>query len=105
MDNLIRPTFCLKRSRIILYTERWSRSFLRTCAGISQEPAREHRNDVASLARPEFLVEVEAFGVIDKKAPGWGGEILSGEQRSLQECLSGESAFLSGCDGTNPKNW
>jgi len=32
-----------------------------------------------------------------------GGEILSGEQRSLQECLSGNLLFLSGCDGTNPK--
>ena len=94
MDNLIKTYVLLKEIKDYpLYREVEQEFFKKHAPGLAKNPPASTVMNVASLALPEFLVEVEAFGVIDKKAPGWAAKYYLGEQRSLQECLSGESAF------------
>jgi 2-iminobutanoate/2-iminopropanoate deaminase len=58
---------------------------------------------VTSLALPEFLVEVEAFGVIDKDKPDWATKYNPGSEEASSSASAGDLLFLSGCDGSDPK--
>jgi len=58
---------------------------------------------VDDLPRPEFLVEVEAFGVIDKRAPNWITKHYPGSDFAAGGVSAGKLLFLSGCDGSNPE--
>ncbi|MBL6958635.1 MAG: hypothetical protein ISR52_06625 [Rhodospirillales bacterium] len=54
------------------------------------------------LPRPEFLIEVEAFGVADTAAPGWDSVFYAGNKEASSVVRAGNLLFLSGCDGTDP---
>jgi enamine deaminase RidA (YjgF/YER057c/UK114 family) len=54
---------------------------------------------VHELPRPEFLVEVEAFGVTDRTAPGWTTSYCQGSPEASDSASAGRLLFLSGCDG------
>ena len=56
---------------------------------------------VAELPRPEFLIEVEAFGVIDKGAPGFAYAHQAGTEMAAASVTAGNLVFLSGCDGAD----
>jgi enamine deaminase RidA (YjgF/YER057c/UK114 family) len=53
---------------------------------------------VAELPRPEFLIEVEAFGVIDKGAPGFAYSHQAGTETAAMSVTVGNLVFLSGCE-------
>jgi enamine deaminase RidA (YjgF/YER057c/UK114 family) len=54
---------------------------------------------VQELPRPEFLVEVEAFGVTDRMALGWTTHYHPGSTEASGSASVGRLLFLSGCDG------
>lgn len=54
------------------------------------------------LPRPEFLVEVEAIGVVDKEAPAWPTRYYPGAADASRAVATGKLLFLSGCDGSDP---
>ncbi len=73
---------------------------------------------VASLALPEFLVEIDVYGVIDRNAPGWEvkyyPEYWAGKKlayphvapeagKFARSVVVGNLVFVSGCEGLNPK--
>jgi 2-iminobutanoate/2-iminopropanoate deaminase len=58
--------------------------------------------NVSSLALPDFLVEIEAFGVVDKKAPGWNTRYFPGTKEASSGASAGNLLFLSACTGLNP---
>jgi 2-iminobutanoate/2-iminopropanoate deaminase len=82
---------------------------------IEQEFFQEHAPDLAgnppastviqaaSLALPEFLMEVEAFGAIKRDAAGWEVRSIRGNQEAASAASLGQLLFLSGCDGSDPK--
>ena len=104
MDNLIKTYVLLKEIKDYpLYREVEQEFFKKHAPGLAKNPPASTVMNVASLARPEFLVEVEAFGVIDKKAPGWAAKYYPGSKEASRSASAGNLLFLSGCDGTNPK--
>lgn len=87
---------------------------VQTYREVEQEYFKEHAPEVAAnppastvfimkeLPRPEFLVEVEAFGVADRTAPDWKMTCYSGHKYASSAVAAGKLVFLSGCDGSNP---
>jgi len=65
------------------------------------KPAASTAFIVAELPRPEFLIEVEAFGVIDKNAPDFAYAHQSGTEFAAASVTAGHLVFLSGCDGAD----
>ena len=59
---------------------------------------------VKELPRPEFVVEVEAFGLINKAKPDFSAEFYQGNQFASQSVRAGNLLFLSGCDGNGKNN-
>ena len=104
MDNLLKTYVLLKEMKDYpQYREVEQEFFKKHAPGLAKNPPASTVINVTSLARPEFLVEVEAFGVIDKKAPGWATKYYSGSKEASSSVSAGNLLFLSGCDGTNPK--
>ena len=85
------------------YREEEKAFFKKHAPDIVKNPPASTLIKVSCLARPEFLVEVEAFGVIDQKAPGWTTRYHAGSQETSGSASAGNLLFLSGCDGSNPK--
>ncbi len=54
------------------------------------------------LPRPEFLVEVEAIGVVDKALSGWETRFYQGTDDAALGVSTGKLLFLSACDGSDP---
>jgi 2-iminobutanoate/2-iminopropanoate deaminase len=104
MDNLLKTYVLLKEMKDYPQYREVEREFFKKYApGLAKNPPASTVMNVSSLARPEFLVEVEAFGVIDKKAPGWTTKYYQGSKEASSCVSAGNLLFLSGCDGTNPK--
>jgi 2-iminobutanoate/2-iminopropanoate deaminase len=57
---------------------------------------------VDELPRPEFLVEVEAFGVAGSSLKGWPVRFHPGTEIAAASASAGRLLFLSGIDGTDP---
>jgi len=72
----------------------------------------------AGVARLEYLVEIDAVGVISRDKPGqevtfypeyWGGKKLAGDHvapeapRFSRATVAGNLVFVSGCEALNPK--
>jgi 2-iminobutanoate/2-iminopropanoate deaminase len=104
MDNLLKTYVLLKEMKDYpLYREVEQEFFRKHAPELAKNPPASTVINVSSLARPEFLVEVEAFGVMDKKAPGWVTQYYQGSKEASSCVSAGNLLFLSGCDGTNPK--
>ncbi len=58
---------------------------------------------VDELPRPEFLVEVEAFGVANERSPDWATTFYPGSTAAASAVSAGKLLFLSACDGANPE--
>ncbi len=71
----------------------------------------------ASLARPEFLIEIEAFGVISRDKPGWEvmvypdywgskkfayPDVAPGRPMAAKAAVVGNLVFVSGCQALYP---
>jgi 2-iminobutanoate/2-iminopropanoate deaminase len=104
MDNLVKTYVLLKEIKDYpLYREVEQEFFKKHAPGLAKNPPASTVINVSSLALPEFLVEVEAFGVMDKKASGWVAKYNPGSKEASSSVSAGNLLFLSGCDGTNPK--
>jgi 2-iminobutanoate/2-iminopropanoate deaminase len=104
MDHLLKTYVLLKEMKDYPQYREVEREFFKKHApGLAKNPPASTVMNVSSLARPEFLVEVEAFGVIDKKAPGWTTKYYPGSKEASTCVSAGHLLFLSGCDGANPK--
>jgi len=103
MNNLVKTYVLLKNIKDYqLYREVEQEFFKKHAPGLAKNPPASTVINVSSLALPEFLVEVEAFGVVDKKAVGWSTKYFPGNKEASSSASAGNLLFLSGCDGANP---
>ena len=104
LDNLVKTYVLLKDVKNYpLYREAEQEFFKKHAPGLAKNPPASTVINASSLALPEFLVEVEGLGVIDKKAPDWPTKYFSGNSEASSSASAGKLLFLSGCDGSNPK--
>ena len=104
MNNLVKTYILLKDMKnYSLYREVEQDFFKKHAPDLAKNPPASTAINASSLALPEFLVEVEAFGVIDKKRADWAAKIYPGSKEAPNSASAGKLLFLSGCDGSNPK--
>jgi 2-iminobutanoate/2-iminopropanoate deaminase len=104
IENLVKTYVLLKDIKDYpQYREMEQEFFKKHAPGLAKNPPASTVINASSLALPEFLVEVEAFGVIDKKVPGWTTKYYPGGKEASSSASAGNLLFLSGCDGSNPK--
>ncbi len=104
MKNLVKTYVLLKDIKDYpLYREVEQAFFKEHAPGLAKNPPASTVMNVASLALPEFLVEVEAFGVIDRKKPDWTAKYSPGSKQVSSSASAGHLLFLSGLDGSDPK--
>jgi len=104
LDNLLKTYVLLKDMKDYpLYREVEREFFKKHAPGLAKNPPASTVINASSLALPEFLVEVEGFGVIDKNASGWPTKYFPGSKEASSSASVGKLLFLSGCDGSDPK--
>jgi enamine deaminase RidA (YjgF/YER057c/UK114 family) len=102
VNNLVKTYVLLKDIRDYpLYREVEKAFFQEHAPDLAENPPATTIINVTSLALPEFLVEVEAFGVVDREATGW--EAKYGQSMPAGPASAGNLLFLSGRDGTSPE--
>jgi enamine deaminase RidA (YjgF/YER057c/UK114 family) len=104
MNNLVKTYVLLKDIKDYpLYREVELAFFKEHAPDLADNPPASTVINVTSLALPEFLVEVEAFGVIDKEKPDWATKYYPGTKQASSSASAGNLLFLSGFDGSDPK--
>ncbi|MCZ7564696.1 MAG: Rid family hydrolase [Burkholderiales bacterium] len=76
--------------------------FLRHAPALLDAPPASTVFVAKSLPRPEFKIEVEAYGVVDRAAPGARAEYYAGGADAPAAVAVGKLLFVSGCDGSDP---
>lgn len=103
MENVVKTNVFLKDIRELERYREVERAYFRAHApALVAHPPASTVFVVHELPRPEFLVEVEAFGVTDRMAPGWTTYYHPGSTEASGSASVGKLLFLSGCDGLNP---
>lgn len=104
MDNLVKTYVLLKNIKDYpAYREVEQEFFKRYAPKLAQNPPASTVINVNSLDLPEFLVEVEAFGVVDQRRPGWEVKYSPGSKEASNCVSAGNLLFLSGFDGSNSR--
>ena len=104
LNNLVKTYVLLKNiDDYPLYREVEQAFFKEHAPDLAQNPPACTVINVSSLALPEFLVEVEAFGVIDKEKTDWTAKYNPGSREAAGSASAGNLLFLSGCDGSDPQ--
>ena len=104
LNNLVKTYVLLKDIKDYpLYREVEQAFFEEHAPALAKKSPASTVINVTSLALPEFLVEVEAFGVIDKQKPDWATKYYPGGKHASSSVSAGDLLFLSGCDGSDPK--
>ena len=105
MSSLVKTNVFLKDlNDLQQYREVEQAYFQEHAPDLARNPPASTAIIVSELPRPEFLVEVEAFGVIDERAPDWTTKYYPGSIAATSGVSAGNLLFLSGCDGSNPNN-
>ncbi len=105
MSSLVKTNVFLKDlNDLQQYREVEQEYFQEHAPDLARNPPASTAIVVSELPRPEFLVEVEAFGVIDERAPDWTTKYYPGSLAATSGVSAGNLLFLSGCDGSNPDN-
>jgi len=104
LTNLLKTYVLLKDMKDYPLYRKVEREFFKDHAPhLVKTPPASTAIMASSLARPEFLIEVEAFGVRDSKAPHWDVAYHAGDREASSSSAAGKLLFLSGCDGADPK--
>jgi 2-iminobutanoate/2-iminopropanoate deaminase len=104
INNLVKTYVLLKDiNNCALYRKVEKEFFKKHAPDLVKNPPASTVINVSSLALPEFLVEIEAFGVVDKKARGWATKYYPGNKESSATAAAGDLLFLSADDGSDPK--
>lgn len=98
VENLVKTYVLLKDMKNYQAYREVEEQFFKTHAPSAARPASTAIR-VTSLALPEFLVEVEAFGVVDKQSAQ--AKYQPGSKDAAQSVSAEDLVFLSGCDGCN----
>ena len=102
MNSLVKTHVFVKTlDDLRAYREVEREFFLEQAPRLSREPPASTAFVVDELPRPEFLVEVEAFGVAGAGLPGWSTRFQKGSEAAASAVSAGNLLFLSGVDGTN----
>ena len=103
MSNLLKTNVLLKDiGDLPVYREIERAFFQKHAPDLARNPPASTVIIASELPRREFLVEVEAFGVVDKKAPGWPVKYHPGNKDASGAVCAGNLLFLSACDGSVP---
>lgn len=108
MNNLVKTYVLLTRIEDYpVYRKTEQEFFQKHAPLLVKHPPASTVINVTSLAMPEFLVEVEAFGFVDSKKTGWKPkyfpETPAKGATASHSGIIGNLVFLSGVDGSNPK--
>lgn len=104
IENLVKTYVLLKNMKDYpVYRDVEREFFKKHAPSLAKNPPASTVINVSSLALPEFLVEVEAFGVINPKTPNWATKYYPGSKEASSSVSGGKLLFLSGYDGSNPK--
>jgi 2-iminobutanoate/2-iminopropanoate deaminase len=102
LENIVKTYVLLRDMKDLpLYRKLEREFFAKHAPALAENPPASTAIQASSLARPEFLVETEAFAVVDRKAPGWEAAYYPGDQDASSSAAAGSLLFLSGCDGTD----
>ena len=92
LANVVKTNVFIKDAAMLHRYREVEREFFRVHApAFLQHPPASTVFVMTELPRPEFLIEVEAFGVADAKVPGWETRYRAGA------ASAGNLLFLSGC--------
>ena len=95
LANVVKTNVFIKDAAMLRRYRDVERAFFRAHApAFVERPPASTVFVMTELPRREFLIEVEAFGVADAKAPGWATHYHAGA------VSAGNLLFLSGCDGS-----
>lgn len=104
MSSLVKTNVFLKDlNNLQQYREVERAYFQKHAPDFAKNPPASTVVIVSELPRPEFLVEVEAFGVANKRARDWATKYYPGNINAASGVSVGNLFFLSGCDGSNPE--
>jgi 2-iminobutanoate/2-iminopropanoate deaminase len=95
LANVVKTNVFIKDAAMLRRYREVERAYFRAHApAFVDRPPASTVFVMTELPRREFLIEVEAFGVADAKAPGWATRYHAGA------VSAGNLLFLSGCDGS-----
>jgi enamine deaminase RidA (YjgF/YER057c/UK114 family) len=104
LDTLAKTVVFLKNlDDLRQYREVEHAYFQAHAPNLAENPPASTAMIVSELPRPEFLVEVEAFGVADNTGPAWTMKNYPGGKYAAAAVSAGNLLFLSGCDGSDPR--
>jgi 2-iminobutanoate/2-iminopropanoate deaminase len=100
LENLVKTNVFVKdASALSVYREIEQAFFREHAPGLASDPPASTVFVVAELPRPEFLIEVEAFAVVDADVPGWSVRRRAGSPEAAESATAGRLVFASACDG------
>lgn len=103
MNSLVKTLVFVKTlDDLRAYREVERAYFSEHAPGLLSRPPASTAYVVEELPRPEFLIEVEAFGVAGAELPDWSTRFHNGSEAAASAVSAGNLLFLSGIDGTNP---
>ncbi|HEY7604364.1 MAG TPA: RidA family protein [Gaiellaceae bacterium] len=101
LENLVKTNVFVKdASAPAVYREIEQKFFRERAPGLASDPPASTVFVVAELPRPEFLIEVEAFAVVDANVPGWPVHRRPGSPEAAESATAGRLVFASACDGS-----
>jgi enamine deaminase RidA (YjgF/YER057c/UK114 family) len=96
LANVVKTNVFIKDAGMLRRYRAVEREFFRAHApAFLDRPPASTVFVMSELPRREFLIEVEAFGVADAKAPGWATRYHAGA------ACAGDLVFVSGCTGVS----
>jgi enamine deaminase RidA (YjgF/YER057c/UK114 family) len=100
LANLVKTNVFIKDAGTLpIYREIEQAFFHEYAPEVAREPPASTVFVVSELPRPEFLIEVEAFAVVDAAAPGWPKRRQEGTADAAESVTAGQLIFLSACEG------
>ena len=100
LANLVKTNVFVKDAGTVpVYREIEQAFFHEFAPEVARDPPASTVFVMSELPRPEFLIEVEAFAVVDTAAPGWETHRRGGTAEAAESVTAGRLVFLSACNG------